>query len=73
VRRVRESNQGTLRNDGLSGEFANRPSSRATSWAGTSIVVRQNVSAARLISLYIVASMIGAACPIASVTKVATC
>src|SRR6516225_10551720 len=44
-------------NHGLSGEFANRPSSRATSWSGTSIVVRQNAWAPRLMNLPIVASL----------------
>jgi hypothetical protein len=39
------------------GEFANRPSSRAASWTGTSIGVRQNVKTARPMSLHIVASV----------------
>src|SRR5262249_22683489 len=44
-------------NHGLSGEFANRPSSRAASWTGISIVVSQNVKTARPMGLHIVASV----------------
>jgi hypothetical protein len=47
-------------NHGLSGEFANLPSSRATSWLETSVVT-QHAKAARVLSRCIVAPSIGAA------------
>jgi hypothetical protein len=45
-------------NHGLSGELANRPSSRANSWPDAS-VVRQNAESANALSLHIVASIDG--------------
>jgi hypothetical protein len=45
-------------NHGLSGELANRPSSRASNWFGASII-KQNAKTGRSLSLHIVASIDG--------------